>query len=706
MNPLILKINKLFSLSFREIVFRLKEKAFQVKERYDFSRAKKPLLDTAFSHLANADRFFLSDCDYDKRISLLHQYGFKDNIIKEADQVLKGDLTLLGMKVFFPKGEGWHLDPESGDSWPGVFYADVLSHTSMKNRDVKFVWEVNRHQYLIPLAKAYFLTGNEVYAEKVFSVLCDWIDANPYNKGVNWTSSLEHAVRLFSWTWSLNLCRNASGYKKNILKIRQSVFEQAYYTSSHLSHYSSPYNHLIGEAAALFLVGSQFPELKEAQKWKKTGWSILEETIDRQFCSDGMTVEQASFYHHFTLGFYISCILLKRLNNQSVSDHVMERIQAAIDISRYLHMPDKTLPMKGDIDNARSIYFNTRHSWDFTFYQDIAVVLFNSRDFKQSRTGIAEELLWLLGDEDINDYLSKEERDLPAVNKVFRESGYGIIKDSWERSSNFLCFDFGMIAHGLSHKSIPSAAHGHADALAVDLCVYGKPFLVDGGFYTYFGDRKWHEYFRKEEAHNTFVIHGLRQAEYVDCLKWQKVVSPKLVSWQDEPSFTSCSGKIEFSSVTSSVREVFYQKKQFWIINDIVNSPEKCSITNYFNFHPDVELDKNDDKCELLAKNGNISLLIKFLTPVRIDQVFCSDSIPAGWVCKGYGYRTKASSLKVGWETVAVQSALAFIMIPFTDSPPPNVIWDILEKSGSVHINNTTFAIFQDDSLKVKVGKQ
>nr|WP_321399887.1 alginate lyase family protein [uncultured Desulfobacter sp.] len=708
MNKVRSKIYKLFSLPPKEIAFRLKERLFESLERVNYKLQKKPRYFE--NKTLSAETFFLSDCDTKARSALFSQYGYTDTILQEADSILGGQVNLLGMTMHIPQAQGWHIDPESGVSWPFLFYKDVLKHGAVTGKDVKYVWEINRHQYLIPLAKAYFLTGKEAYAKKIFTIIVDWINANPYNQGVNWTSSLEHAVRLFSWIWALNLCRTSPEYVKKISKIKHSVFEQATDIFNHLSHYSSPYNHLIGEAAALFLAGSQFPGLKNAQTWKKTGWGILDRTVEDQFHCDGMTVEQAFFYHHFTLGFYVTCILIRRMNKEPVPNRIMERIKSAMDVSRYIHMPDNTVPMRGDIDNARSICFSNRHSWDFSFFQDLAVVLFKGSGFKKRRQVIPEELLWLLDEQDMNTYLDfhnepdLSETALPSPEKIFKKSGYAIIKDSWNSSSNFLCFDFGPIAHGLSHKSIPSAAHGHADVLSIDLCAFGKPFLVDGGFNTYFGDLHWHKFFRMEEAHNTFMIQGLRQAQYVDRLTWQKAVSPELLFWENDPAFVSCKGKVQYTPNTSATRQVYYQKQSFWIINDCVDSPDNLHVTHYFNFHPDVNLTQNPERFEVTAEHDDTSLMIKFLNKAEIKIVPASDSTPSGWICQGYGYKTQSLTLHVTWTALKPHSAMPFIIIPFKKTAPPSfpsVKWNTGTGLGAIHLQEKTFKLDLDDNDQV-----
>ena len=116
---------------------------------------------------------------------------------------------MLGREIEIPFSSGWHLDPLEHEAWPRLFYAHLKKSQRIHGWDVKYIWEVNRHQYLIVLGKAYWLTGDERYAEKVVSAIGSWIEENPCNIGVNWTSSLELAVRTISWMWAYFLCQGS-----------------------------------------------------------------------------------------------------------------------------------------------------------------------------------------------------------------------------------------------------------------------------------------------------------------------------------------------------------------------------------------------------------------------------------------------------------------------------------------------------------------
>src|SRR5208282_5384269 len=71
--------------------------------------------------------------------------------------------------------------------------------------DHKIVWELNRHQHLVTLAKAWLLTGQADYAKEVVAQWYSWQKANPYPLGVNWASALEVGFRSISWIWARTL---------------------------------------------------------------------------------------------------------------------------------------------------------------------------------------------------------------------------------------------------------------------------------------------------------------------------------------------------------------------------------------------------------------------------------------------------------------------------------------------------------------------
>src|SRR5207247_3058504 len=104
----------------------------------------------------------------------------------------------------------WHLDAVHGKRaplkpWYRIDYLDF-----QEVGDHKVIWELNRHQHLVTLAKAWRVSGEERYLAELVKQWRSWQYRNPYPMGINWASSLEVAFRSLSWMWVANLLDDAS----------------------------------------------------------------------------------------------------------------------------------------------------------------------------------------------------------------------------------------------------------------------------------------------------------------------------------------------------------------------------------------------------------------------------------------------------------------------------------------------------------------
>ena len=133
--------------------------------------------------------------------------------------------------------------------------------------DHKVTWELNRHQHLITLAKAWLLSREERYLRELIIEWHNWIAENPYPIGINWGSSLEVAFRSLSWIWvdqllavpaSRALKRDSAiaGFRA---ELRAALAFHGRYVERFLSTYFSPNTHLLGEAVAFFFLGTLYP---------------------------------------------------------------------------------------------------------------------------------------------------------------------------------------------------------------------------------------------------------------------------------------------------------------------------------------------------------------------------------------------------------------------------------------------------------------
>ncbi|MFG0335965.1 MAG: heparinase II/III family protein, partial [Maioricimonas sp. JB049] len=507
------KLTKLRRMSWHEIATRMTDKMRQQSERRLWRAgrqacsnvAAEPLLDQAVQLVpgAAADQVgSLAAVD----AALTAQLW--DEAVARAEQILSGRWRMLGHDFDLTGEIDWHRDPVRDHQWPRSFYADVpLRQKPPSSIDVKYIWELGRHQYLAELGRGWRFTGEMRYAERIRELVLSWIDANPLYEGVHWTSGLEVAVRPISWIWALAATSDWDGWNEDDLsRIAGSLHDHATFLEHHFSWYSSPYNHIVGEATGLYLIAQLMPERPEASRWKDKARSVLNDYGPRQFHSDGFCVEQATGYHYFSLGFLALAVDAARKACEPMYE-LESVVHQAFRTGLALRRPDGRWPAIGDIDSARAIPVCPDDFWDFNGLCSLGAALFEDETLKPEDSSPGEELFWLLG----SDGVAVWQRLNPAASTkstVLEEAGYAIASDG----DDWMLFDAGPLAHGLFADGTPSSAHGHLDTLQVLYVAGGQPVLVDAGMPWYFGDADWVRHFRGAAAHNIVEIEGVALA--------------------------------------------------------------------------------------------------------------------------------------------------------------------------------------------------
>lgn len=114
-----------------------------------------------------------------------------------------GRLALLGFDDV-PIGTpiDWHCNPVTGPCAPRVRWSRIDALDAPRPGDSTFIWEFNRHQWVVYLGEAYKVTGDDRYAAAWTQAVQSWLVANLPEIGSNGASSLEPAYRLISWSWS------------------------------------------------------------------------------------------------------------------------------------------------------------------------------------------------------------------------------------------------------------------------------------------------------------------------------------------------------------------------------------------------------------------------------------------------------------------------------------------------------------------------
>lgn len=562
-----------------------------------------------------------------------------------ADQLLNQGIPIFAVKKSFNDIiEDWNCDPKTGVTAPCVSSLKIDYLDAAVVGDIKYLWEPNRHLFLVPLAQAYQVSGEIRYLNSIDRALTAWLDQCPYLKGPNWTSALELAIRLINWSiiWQLiggskSVLFNSEHGRKLLTRWTRSIYQHVNFINNNLSLYSSANNHLIGEAAGLFIATTTWPFWFKFEKVRNRAFRLLENQALQQNASDGTNREQAISYQQFVLDFLVMAGLAGKLNNQNFSTTYWQRIETMIDFLGSVMDVNGNIPMIGDADDGYVACLSPEKK--FCNYRSLiatGAVLFNRQDLKTKAHHLDHKTCWLMGKKAVEMFaaLNTQRIQLP-VRRFFKNGGYYILGKNFEKQNEVRC-----IVHcgPLGYLSI--AAHGHAAALAIYLSVFGREFLIDSGTYLYHGSQKWRDYFRGTTAHCTVAVDDENQSISGGKFMWTKHANAHCEAWEfsdEKDLFVGYhDGYLVLEDPVIHKREVLFDKTMDrFVITDQIQCEKTHSIKRFWHFSEDCKVELKHNK--LLIENNGVEIE---MYSNDTDQIFQlkrgQKNPPAGWISRGF----------------------------------------------------------------------
>jgi hypothetical protein len=606
-------------------------------------------------------RFFAAFADSERTVAHLRsRFGAQAVVIERARRICEGSFSLLGHTgLRFGSPPDFHLEPVSGKRAPAsVHWSRVDELGSELTGDKKITWELNRCQYFETLGRAYWQTGDEVYAQTFALHLSAWMEQNPPGRGLNWVSSLEVAFRAISWLWALYFFRDAEALHPQLfLRALKFLYLHARHLETYLSTYSSPNTHLTGEALGLFYLGTLWPELAGAARWRKTGERILMEELRRHVRPDGVYFEQSTYYGRYTADFYTHLYILSKANGRTVAPEVSERLAALLDHLMYITRPDGTTPFLGDDDGGRLVMLDERARSDFRAVLSTGAVLFGREDYKLVAGEAAEETLWLLGPDGLESFDRLAERAPAATSRAFPDGGYYVMRDGWTSDSNYLIVDCG--PHGWLN-----CGHAHADALSFDLAARGRALLVDPGTYTYTGSAEQRDWFRDSLAHNTLAVDCESSSVPGGPFDWKHVARARARAWTSRERFDffegTHDGYARLPSPVTHTRSLLFLKGDYWIMRDRVETTgaHRYDLRFHFAAEADPALRTVDEVEAVRERRVNSAGLELFAFGDRASA-WRKES---GFVSSCYGSRDQSQVFVLSTEAEGAQEFVTYLL--------------------------------------------
>lgn len=559
------------------------------------------------------------------------------------EALMEGRLPMFGKTFDIGRNPDWHRDPKTGRRAPLTYGMSIDYRNPSVVGDIKVLWELGRHQHLVPLAVAYVISGDDRYRVAVRQQIDSWIVDNPYGRGVHWCSALEVALRGIAWSMvhSLLSLRDGEGLlgaTRDRDALIRALYQHAYFISRNLSRYSSANNHLIGELVGLLCLASVFDFGDVSVEWRSTARRELEREIDLQVWPDGVAREQAVQYQLELLDYFIfACCVIERTGDR-LPEQALQRIRSMVRFLRELTPSGGVLPQIGDSDEGTVNRFSLAAApTEDDIIDSVDYLLGGTR-----RSPRSERAFWYRHIAPLMSRTSETEKAAseraPHVS-TFPDGGYVVLR----HGHLHLVFDAGPLGY------LSIAAHGHADALACCASWRGQWWLVDPGTYAYHGDWPFRQYFRGTSAHNTAVVAGRDQSIQGGPFMWLSHATATLLGSGQSAEGCWAEGMHEGYKDLGVLhrRRIETHPSGFSTIDTFsIDTSRPCPVELNFHFHPRVELMLRGESCIATTRDGEEVLRIS-LDPAWKWASFRGSVDPiAGWYSSGLGRKEPSWTLR------------------------------------------------------------
>lgn len=627
--------------------------------------------------------FFFEPADVPPILALLRQRlpDVVNEIVDRAERICQHRFDLLGYRdVDYGPEIDWHLDAvhdkrASLRPWYKVRYLDFN-----QVGDSKITWELNRHQHLVILAKAYRLTGRSHFAVEIFRQWYDWQRQNPYPMGINWASSLEVAFRSLSWLWLFHLLQGCALVPAAFLSgLTRMLTLNARHIARFPSTYFSPNTHLLGEGVALFFIGALCPG-SMAEKWQRVGWSVVLREARRQVWQDGSHFEGSLYYHTYALDLFLHARALAARNRIPIPaafDKTIERMLEALS-----HLGGaRSFPRMGDDDGGR--VFDPRRNRTEHMGDPLALgaLLFRRDDFKAAAGDLKEETIWLAGEEGANRFDGLRSMMERPASFACKSSGIHVMRG------------FGPGPQQLSINAGPSEpgrqGHRHADLLSVQLAINGHDVLIDPGTCSYVGQNDERDRFRGTAAHNTVHVDGLSQGEPDGPFAWRGLGSAKVSCWVIGSTFDyfegSHAGYRRLPDQVEHRRSIFYLKPRFWLVRDVLSGAKVHEVGVHWHFPQGYLAAERNSVCFVGEDQSGLRLTFASSGPWTHD-------IATHWHSSEYGRKELAPLLRSTIKTKAPIELVTLLTPVSAEAGQLGMLEPVVDESKTGAVSAYTYA--------------
>ena len=589
-------------------------------------------------------------------------------VCRDADRVLAGEWPYFShswFRIGFPPD--WHLNvpdgsrADSAEHWSRTAGYRGQGTADGNGSDIKFVWEPSRFAVVYLLVRAYAASADEKYAQAFWTLVEDWAEKNPPNRGVNWASGQEAAFRVMAWCFGLHGFLNAPcSSSERIFRLVRMIEVHGARIAGFIEYaLSQRNNHGISEAVCLFTIGVLFPQLSRTTEWIRLGQRLIVSQLREQVYEDGSYIQHSFNYERVLIDLLVWALRLGEIHDLRFPEECYEALDRCVGFMvRFCDLRRGRMPNYGANDGTLVLPLTNCDYTDFRPSIDAAHQLLHGKLFV-SEGPWSELSAWLLGrplsERAVADcsipVLHYIRTSQPACSfgpaKRLPPSGYlkliGTESEAMFRAARY--------------KDRPS----QADQLHFDLWWRGQNVACDAGSYLYNGTPQWTNALAGTAMHNTVTFDGRNQMTRAGrflWLDWAQASSETYLAGTCARAVTAChSGYRRFGAIHR--RSVLcLPEGDLWIVVDDLTGSYSGEVRLHWLF-PDVpfRFDLNPIRLLLQFPEGDFNCTISAAGVLSTnlaragdiiggadDEPLCEKEI-RGWRSLYYGNKEPALSL-------------------------------------------------------------
>jgi hypothetical protein len=478
----------------------------------------------------------------------------------------------------------WHMNPitkvKASNKLPWNKLSDFGEYG-----DIKLIWEASRFPQIYYFINAYSLTKDERYAKTCIKQILDWLDKNPYPKGVNYKCGQEICFRVISWIMALEYFKEYISTDEEVLIVKN-IYTSLLRINANIDYAAKSVrnNHSISEAAGLFIGGLLFPQFKESKKFVYKGLKYLLNEISYQIYSDGSYIQHSFNYQRLTLDVLSLVIFLANIKGFRLPKEIKKGHRKMIEFLNSFIQENGLLPNYGSNDGSNLFPLTGDDYRDFRSSLNLALAVNEGKILFDGHTKLLK-------------FFSIKTKEIAKLKKEieFNKGGYYILKNN-----SLFCF---IRCHSYKHRPAQN------DMFHVDVWFKGKNIFCDTGSYSYNTDKNFKNNFIGVIGHNTIMINNVNHMQQVLNFGYSNWTNAKCLDFNAKYFIGENYAYRKNFGITHK-RSLFINENKLKIVDEIKNVSSLINIKQIWNTKSDVQV---IDKRSLIVSNCIISSNINYI---------------------------------------------------------------------------------------------